>query len=69
MQLYLKLVLLTLFVLSVIECQTALLQRVLNSLEKALNFVYEDCKDLNVDGVFGVVLAEGPNLRILWRWK
>lgn len=34
-------------------------ERILGALTRALNFVYENCKDVNVDGMFGVVLAEG----------
>lgn len=41
-----------------VQCNV-LPQFVVNALERALNCVYDDCKDFNVDGVFGVALAEG----------
>lgn len=44
--------------ISSVMCQT-LPQRTLDALERALNFVNDDCEDFNVDGVFGVTLAEG----------
>lgn len=45
------------------KCQI-LQQLVLEGLQRAINFVYYDCKNLNVDGVFGVVLAEGAYLKL-----
>lgn len=51
------LLLLTLFAKT--EQSELLTKLTLDALEKAINFVYDDCEDFNVDGVFGVALAEG----------
>lgn len=48
----------SLIFLTMVQCKILTL-RILEALENALDFVYDDCKDFNIDGVFGVILAEG----------
>lgn len=45
-----------------IQCQVTP-EGILDALESALNFVHGDYKNFNVDGVFGVTLAEGVDVR------
>lgn len=45
--------------LTQIEDTTALLSRVLKAFDKSLDFFEENVNEMNLDGIFGLRLAEG----------